>query len=233
MVARVARRRSYGLGITIALVAGAATVAASVIVPAIFLWYADDVTLDRWSRVGEALSVVGVFFSGIAFLAIAGTLLLQQRELANQREELTLVRQEQQRNSEISLRQLHMDIVKMAINDRDLLSVWPQPTRSLRQRKKDHYCNLILNLQKVAHETGTIELDELRGALRHLMRSRDMHSFWQRARAAHVAVTEGDDAEDLFTSEVDRAFHEADPPQVPRLRSTVQRRIAAWFDRPR
>lgn len=114
----MARRRPYGLGIPIALAAGAATVAASVIAPAILLWYADDETLDRWSRIGEALSVVGVFFSGIAFLAIASTLLPQQRELANQREELTLVRQEQQRNSEISLRQLHMDIVKMAINDR-------------------------------------------------------------------------------------------------------------------
>lgn len=211
------------------LVAGATTVAASIVVPAVYLWNADDETLDRWSRIGEALSVIGVFFSGIAFLAIAGTLLLQQRELANQREELTLVREEQQRNSEISLRQLHMDIAKMAINDRDLLSVWPQPTRSVRQRKKDHYCNLILNLQKVAYESGTIELNELRGALGHLMRSRDMYSFWQRARAARLAVTQGDHGEDFFTSEVDRAFGEAVPPAAPRLRSAVWHRINGWF----
>ncbi|MDP9841696.1 hypothetical protein [Streptosporangium lutulentum] len=38
--------------------------------------------------------------------------------------------------------------------------------------KKDHYCNLILNLQKIAYETGTIEPAELRGALGHLVESR-------------------------------------------------------------
>lgn len=225
------RRRFRTLSIAIALVVGTATVAASILVPAVYLWRADDETLDRWSRIGEALSVVGVFFSGIAFLAIAGALLLQQRELTNQREELALVREEQQRNSEVSLRQLHMDIVKMALDDRDLLSVWPQPGRSIRQRKKDHYCNLYLNLQKVAHETGTIDIDELRGALRRLMGSRDMYSFWQRSRSARVSVTQGDEAEDFFTAEVDHAFSGTDTPAVTGFQSVIERGLAV-FSRP-
>lgn len=183
------RRRLRRLSIAVALVAGTAIVAASIVGPAVYLWHLDDEALDRWSRIGEALSIIGVFFSGIAFLAIAGALLLQQRELMNQREELALVREEQQRNSEVSLRQLHTDIVKMAINDPDLLSVWPKTGRSLRQRKKDHYCNLILNLQKVAYDTGTIGPGELRGALRRLMQSKEIYGFWQRARSARIAVS--------------------------------------------
>lgn len=180
--------------------------------PALYLLRVDAETLERWSQIGEAVSVVGVFFSGVAFLAIAGALLVQQRELGHQREELSLVQEQQRQSSEIALRQLHMDIIKMAIDDRDLLSVWPQPTRNPRQQKKDHYCNLVLNLQKVAYETGTIELDELRNALRHLMRSKDMYSFWQRSRATRAAITTGDQGEDFFTAEVDRAHEETGPP---------------------
>lgn len=105
-----------------------------------------------------------------------------------------------------------MDVIKMAITDRELLSVWPHVAPGVVETKKDHYCNLILNLQKLAYETETIELDELRGALRHLMRSRDMHAFWRKARTARVAVTGGDEAEDFFTAEVDRAFRQVAPP---------------------
>jgi hypothetical protein len=61
--------------------------------------------------------------------------------------------------------------------------------------KKDQYCNLILNLQKVAYETHTVELPELRGALRFLMTSRDMYLFWKKVRASRVAVTGGDSAD--------------------------------------
>ncbi len=66
-----------------------------------------------------------VFFSGIAFIGIALTLFLQGRELQNQREELTITREEQQRSSEIAMRQLHTDLIKMAISDRELREVWP------------------------------------------------------------------------------------------------------------
>lgn len=59
----------------------------------------------------------------MAFIGIALTLFLQGRELQNQREESTITREEQQRSSEIALRQLHTDLVKMAIDDRELAGV--------------------------------------------------------------------------------------------------------------
>lgn len=166
--------------------------------------------------------MVGVFFSGVAFIGIAFALLMQQRELTNQHNELDLLKEEQRRQGEVSLRQLHMDVVKMAISDRDLLSVWPRTASGITRSKKDQYCNLILNLQKVAYETDTIELDELRGALRYLMTSRDMYSFWQRARGPRVAVTEGDPTEDQFTAEVDRAFRSVGPPPPPGILNSLR-----------
>ncbi|ACZ88961.1 hypothetical protein Aros01_05218 [Streptosporangium roseum] len=194
---------------------GIALVTAGLAIPTVLLFRTDEATLDRWSKIGEALSPIGVFFSGVAFVGIALTLFLQGRELRNQREELTIAREEQQRSSEIALRELHTSLIRMAIDDPELRQVWPLMASGAGVTKKDHYCNLILNLQKVAYETRTIELAELRGALGHLMESRDIYLFWRKVRAVRVQVTQGDEGEDFFTAEVDRAFAHAAPP-VPR-----------------
>lgn len=185
----------------------------SVVVPLILLLGLDDRDLNRWSEIGQALSPVGTFFSGVAFIGVAVALVLQQRELQNQRDEIGIAREEQARASEVVIRQLHTDLVKMAIEDPELLSVWPPVAPGVAETKKDHYCNLILNLQKVAYEAGATELPELRGALQNLMTSPDVYTFWRKARAARVVVTGGDSGEDFFTAEADRAFQTAAPPR--------------------
>ncbi|MEV5751549.1 DUF6082 family protein [Actinoallomurus sp. NPDC052308] len=226
----VSHRWTRPIGIGVALLVGLGLVTASVVIPVALLLRVDDHTLSRWSLIGQALEPVGVFFSGVAFIGIALTLFLQRRELQNQREELTITREEQQRSGEIALRQLHTDLIKMAIDDRQLREVWPPLAPGVAETKKDHYCNLILNLQKVAYEAQTIELAELRGALRHLMASRDMHRFWKKARTARGAITGGDEAEDFFTAEVDRAFNETAPPRPRSLIPTLTEAAGEWFD---
>jgi hypothetical protein len=44
------------------------------------------------------------------------------------------------------MRQLHTDLIKMAIEDPELQSVWPDIAPGVAGSKKDLYCNLILNL---------------------------------------------------------------------------------------
>ena len=226
-VALVRRRRLDVLLISVSLLVGTAVIAASLAVPIILLLRLGDRQLNRWSEIGQALSPVGIFFSGIGFIAVAVTLLTQRRELQNQRDELSIAREEQARASEVVMRQLHTDLIKMAIDDPELLTVWPDIAPGITESKKDHYCNLILNLQKVAYETHTIELAELRGALRYLMTSRDMYMFWKKVRTARIQVTGGDEDEDFFTSEVDNAFNDSRPP--PRRPIHVIREVlAAW-----
>jgi hypothetical protein len=194
---------------------GTLLVIATIAVPTILLLRADDRTLSRWSDIGQALSAIGIFFSGLAFIGIALTLALQRRELQNQREELGVTREEQQRGNEVALRQLHTDLIKLALSDAELLEVWPPIEPGVAESRKDHYCNLILNLQKVAYEAGTIELEELRGALKYFMTSPDVYEFWAKARAPRIAITEGDEGEDFFTREVDQAFINARRPGRP------------------
>lgn len=208
--------------------AGFVLVVTTVVLPVSILWRVDEPTLERWSRIGEALEIVGVLFSGIAFIGIAVTLFLQGRELQNQREELTITREDQQRGGEIAIRQLHNDLIKMAIADPELRQVWPPLAPGVAETKKDHYCNLILNLQKIAYEAHTIELAELRGALTYLMTSNDMYRFWQKARTARLRVTGGDVSEDFFTAEVDRAFAAAQMPRA-RVRATRFGTIRSWL----
>lgn len=227
--APVSRRWLRPLLTGIVLLVGVSAVIASLVAPTLLLLHADDETLNRWSLIGQAVSPVGVFFSGIAFIGIALTLFLQKRELQNQREELSITRDEQQRSSEVALRQLHTELIRMAIDDPELREVWPQLSPGVTETKKDHYCNLILNLQKVAYETHTIELAELRGALQHLMGSHDMYFFWEKVRAARLAVTGGDRAEDCFTTEVDRAFEGASPPRPEALVSMLRNVVAQWL----
>lgn len=211
------------------VVLGLAMVTASIAVPIILLLNANGRTLNRWAAIGQALSPVGIFFSGVAFIAIAVTLFLQGRQLRDQREELDITQEEQRRSSEIILRQLHNDLIKMAIDDPELLAVWPPMAPGTAETKRDHYCNLILNMQKVAYETRTIELAELRGALDYLMRSRDVYSFWTKARAARIEVTGGDEAEDFFTSEVDRAYADAQPVTPRHFASIFTEATVQWL----
>lgn len=168
-------------GVCIVLLLSLAFVTASILLSVLLLMRMGDRELDRWSQIGQALTPVGIFFSGIAFIVIALTFVLQGRELRNQREELSIAREEQMRSSEIALRELRTALIRMAIDDPELRQVWPEMVLGVPKTKKDLYCNLILNLQKVAYETRTIELDELRGALEFLMASPDMYSFWRKS----------------------------------------------------
>jgi hypothetical protein len=186
-------------------------VALSTALPMWLLYRADRDDLELWSLVGQALTPVSIVYSGLALFAVVFALFMQRRELANQRQELTLALEEQRRSSEIALRALHVDLIKMAIEDGELAEVWPPLAPGMPESRKDHYCNLILNLQKVAYEAKTIELAELKGALAYLMRSRDVYSFWRKARGTRIEITEGDEGEDFFTRLVDEAFRNAEP----------------------
>lgn len=199
-------KRTGLVRVGLAVAAGLVLVFACVLIPMLLLLRLDEEELARWSDIGQALSAIGIVFSGVAFIGIAAALLMQGRELRNQREELTIAREEQQRSSELAMRELHTELIKMAIDDPELRSVWPAPAPGHETTRKDHYCNLILNLQKVAYETHTIDLPELRGALRFLMTSPDMRAFWSRTRSAHVAITDTDGPEEEFTTEVDAAY---------------------------
>jgi hypothetical protein len=191
---------------------GCFLVVASTVVPIVILTRVGNSTLNRWSMIGQAITPLSVLYAGLALFAVVFALFMQRRDLLNQREELAIALDEQRRGGEIALRALHVDLIKMAIDDSELAEVWPPLAPGVPETRKDHYCNLILNLQKVAYEASNIELDELKGALSYLMKSTDMYAFWTKARQTRVDITRGDEEEDLFTALVDAAYENARRP---------------------
>jgi DSBA-like thioredoxin domain len=96
------RRRT--LLIALISIVGALLIVASTVVPLLILVRLDDKTLDRWSLIGQAVTPLSVLYSGLALFAIVFALLMQRRDLHNQREELAIALDEQRRSSEIALR---------------------------------------------------------------------------------------------------------------------------------
>lgn len=145
---------------------------------------------------------------GAALLA-AAVLVAQQRHLRLQRQQLAATLDQHRRSGQLALRQLHTDLIRLGLQDPELGEVWPELAPGVPETRKDHYCNLILNLQRVAYDTGLIQEAELRGVLAYLMRSPDVRAFWTKAKAARVQIVQGDEREDRFTSLVARAYEAA------------------------
>lgn len=184
---------------------------ASVGIPASLLSRADMSQLEKWYYIGGALAPVGFVLSGLALFYVAGTLRLQQQESRAQR-------LQDARSSEIELRHIHMSLVAMSLQSPELREVWPPLGSSHAESSQDLYCNLVINLQKLAYEAGTIDLEELRGALDNLFTSASIYNFWARSRLVRPQITGAAEDEQTFFSIADAAFARASRPSPPAVR---------------
>ncbi|WP_433366953.1 DUF6082 family protein [Actinoplanes sp. CA-142083] len=75
----------------------------------------DENTWTRWSDVGQAFGVVN---SVVAALAVAALIITSVAHARSQRDQQT----------EISVRQLHVTLTRMAIDNPHLAEVWPRTT---------------------------------------------------------------------------------------------------------
>src|SRR5262249_55034029 len=93
---------------------------------------ADPGTLTVWANVGQTFESVNAVFSALAFAALIITFWFQLKELREQRLELQLqreaakgAREELHRTAMADLRGLHIQLIRMSIDDPDLAAVWP------------------------------------------------------------------------------------------------------------
>ncbi len=80
---------------------------------------------------------------------------MQRQELALQRHEMSQTQAELHRSAEADLRRLHVELLRMAINDEGLGAVWPDPIARLIRtavRRQFWYANLIYQHQRLAME---------------------------------------------------------------------------------
>jgi Family of unknown function (DUF6082) len=192
-------RRRWRLVAAGSLIAFAAAVLLAGIGLAATLSHTTDAsTWVIWGNVGQTFESINALFSGLAFAAIVVTFWFQLRELREQRLELQLQRRSADgsrdalsRAVEADLRSLHLQLIKMSLDDPLLASVWPEvaPGTTETRRRQYLYVNLILQHARFASDLGRYDEVAIGGYLRYLLASPVIQEYWSASRAARDAST--------------------------------------------
>ncbi|MEN3308181.1 MAG: hypothetical protein V7603_4383 [Micromonosporaceae bacterium] len=193
------RRQSRALLLALGLVVFVIAVFLAGVGVAAALSHATNATTwNTWGNVGQTFESVNAVFSGLAFAALIVTFWIQLKELREQRLELQLQREaalssrdELWRGTEVDLRRLHVQLVKMSIDDPVLASVWPPvaPGLSADVTKQYNYANLVLQHCRMSLELGYYSEDATRAVLAYLLSSQTVRDYWSSSRAARLAAT--------------------------------------------
>ena len=179
----------------------------------------------RMGNLGQIFESVNAAFSGLAFIALVVTFRLQYDELKLQRAELQNQHQAMdksqgalRRSAEADIRALHMQLIKMSMDDEDLAAVWPQyvgpisPVRS----KQNKYANLIIQHHRMLYELDHNSAEDIRGAIRYLFTSSLMRNYWKGRMVARRVMDIAEPAELEFDAIVDAVYLETEPPEPPK-----------------
>lgn len=180
-------------------------------------------TWQDWSNIGQAFEAVAAVFAAFGFAALVITFVMQFKELQLQRQELALQRHEMSqtqselhRSAEADLRRLHVELLRMAIEDEALGAVWPDLDGASYPhdvRRQFWYANLIYQHQRLAMEFSDYDEHKIRLVLRRLFRSPVMRAYWAagaQARRSDLVAGSGEWRAARMVDEICRDY-EADP----------------------
>lgn len=176
-------------------------------------------TSNGWAdraNVGDSFGVVNAIVSGLALAALVVTLWLQSRELALQRVELAMQRTsleqsrvELYRSAEASLRMLHVDLIRMSIDDPSLALVWPplDPGAPHDRERQYMYANLIYQHMWLSLRISDYTDEQVQNRLRYIFTSSLMREYWRAAAKARMSLVPGT-AEFQFAEAAERICSE-------------------------
>jgi hypothetical protein len=124
------------------------------------------------------------------------------------------------RSAEADIRQLHVELLKMGINDEQLADVWPDPGPEVpfAIRRQFWYANLIYQHQRLAIELSGLSVDQAKVWLRRALRSPIMRQYWAAGAEARREVLVPGTSEWRFAQLTDEIYDEWTDPPDPELR---------------
>jgi len=172
---------------------------------------------SRWSDVGQTFGALSSIISGLTLVAVVVTARAQSRELERQRRFLVSNNSELQRTAEANQRTLHLEILKMSIQDPKLAEVWPQyaPDLPADLNRQYLYANIIYQFHWTSLQLGNYSDNEVTSTLRYLFTSPLMRGYWHAAAQARRSLSPGS-AEYMFTQRVDAICREYDTDAAPK-----------------
>ncbi|MDN3025674.1 DUF6082 family protein [Streptomyces sp. S.PB5] len=134
---------------------------------------------EDWERIGniaQAYGAVSALLSGLAVVGVAASLVLQAREAKAARAQ--------------NGRALHMELMKLAMENPEYLDCWggPDSSRTVLLRRQHLYVNLVLSHWEVSYELGNITDHWVAATADELFAGEVGRSFWARARASRIAT---------------------------------------------
>ncbi|MFF5294294.1 DUF6082 family protein [Paractinoplanes globisporus] len=138
---------------------------------------ADD--WGRWSDVGQTFGVLSSIISGLTLVAVVIAARVQFQEL--------------RRSAAADLSMLHLEILKMSINDQQLAEVWPafQPGLSAESNRQFLYANIIYQFHWTSLKLNKASDEEIFGSMRYLFTSTLMRKYWAAAARARTSLAPG------------------------------------------
>jgi hypothetical protein len=155
---------------------------------------------SKWSNVGQTFGVLSSLISGLALAALVVTARVQfhemrenRKELERQRLFLTRNHSELERTAEANRGLLHLEILKLAIDDPALAEVWPafEPGLTIEQNRQYLYANIIYQFQRTWMKVGGHSDEEVLDAMRYLFTSPIIRDFWRAAAYARSSLVPG------------------------------------------
>ena len=147
----------------------------------------------KWSDVGQTFGVLSSIFSGVALVTVVVIARMQVRELQEQRQLLMRSHSQLQRAAEAGRGRLHLEVLRMAIDDPELAEVWPpfEPGLSAKQNRQYLYANIIYQLQQTWMGIGGHSGEDVLETMRYLFTSPIMRDYWKAAERARASLVPG------------------------------------------
>jgi hypothetical protein len=125
----------------------------------------DNIDWNRLSSIGQSYGAVSALLSAAAVGGVVLALIVQNEQSRDIRR--------------FEIRELHRELLKMAIDRPILLQAWGNfPAREVGDPSLVVYTNLVLNYFVLLHQTGTATLDEIKGHLSFIANSEWMQTYW-------------------------------------------------------
>jgi len=163
----------------------------------------------KWSDVGQTFGVLSSIISGLALVAVIIAARSQSRELERQRHSLTNNHLELRRTAETNHGMLHLEILRMSIEDPSLAQVWPQyiPNLPASLNRQYLYANIIYQFHWTSLRVGNYTDEQVIASLRYLFTSQLMRDYWRAAAYARTSLEPGS-PEFHFAQRVDEVCRE-------------------------
>jgi hypothetical protein len=131
-----------------------------------------------------------------------------------------------QRSVDTEVRNQHVELIQMAINDADLAAVWPNDGGNEPATQRQYfYANLLVQHVWLQHTTGIATHDEMVNNLKYLFASPMVRAFWRdTANSRHNIYVEGtaEQGLDAVATEIWNEYEAVlacSPENNPRLRA--------------